>query len=221
MKFFVFSIALFIVLNGSSAQLQSQASLRIQREFSEYVFNVETQAVNSANTLRTAIQARLNQFFNQYVTLRDRIGSRLNSLGVEGKAIAAKINKDVSSLVESLKNDTSDASLQPKVNQVLASLQSAYLDPIEKDIEDVRSAVNKNPRLIQCWDNNKGQLVTQFNKVLQRAQIVINAGLSQLDNHIVSLGNHVSIAVMKIEYDVDSKCEDDTTCIKAYVRIII
>lgn len=221
MKIFLLPILLLITLSGLSAQLSSQGSLRIQREFAEYTFNLENQAVNAANNLRSTIQTRMNQFYSQYLAMRDRISSRLNTLGADGKAIADRIKQDVAPLVEKLKNDSSDASLKPKVDEVLASLKTKYLDPIEKDIATFRSAVNSNPQLIKCWDNNKGQLTSQFNKVMQRSSIAINAALSQLDNRIVSLANHINIVVMKIEYDVESKCEENTTCIKAYVRIII
>lgn len=217
MKFFVFSIVLLITFHGSSAQLASQGSLRIQKEFNSYSNTLEEQAINAANNLKTLIQSRLNQFYVQYVNARTRIGTALNSLGPDGKAIADKINKDLDDLVANLKNGSSDASLQPKVNGVLAGLQSKYLDPIEKDIVTLRNAVNSNPRAIKCWDLNKGTLATQFNKVLQRAQIVISTNLALLDNRIVSVANHVFIIVQSREYDVESRCETDAACIKDYV----
>lgn len=221
MKFIVLSAVLLALLHGLSAQVDSRESQKIQREFNATLRAAETRAGKIANDIRYRIQAPLSQFFKRYEAVRNRIGEKLNALGPDGQAIATMISNDVKSLAVRLISEFSDSELQPKIGQVLINMKSEYLEKIQNDVTLLKIAVDSDPRLIKCWNENKKNLNKLINGALQRGHIIVVDVSTHLNRNISSWSNQVFNGVRQIERDVESKCGADTECLNEYVRIEI
>lgn len=142
MKIFILLAIVLSVINWTLTQDSSQGSERIESEFLDLVSSIETRAVSRGKEVLSKVQSPFSKFNVEYKALRDRIAARLNALGVDGQAFSSKIDAEISSLSNDLKNEISDAELQPRIEQFLISLRSKYVDPVKEDIESLKSAVD-------------------------------------------------------------------------------
>lgn len=217
MKIFILLAIVLSVINWTLTQDSSQGSERIESEFLDLVSSIETRAVSRGKEVLSKVQSPFSKFNVEYKALRDRIAARLNALGVDGQAFSSKIDAEISSLSNDLKNEISDAELQPRIEQFLISLRSKYVDPVKEDIESLKSAVDANPNAIECWDKYKDQIQKLVNKTSQQMQASTNQVLNRLNVSIASWSRQVLNAILRLEKDVERKCGGDIACLNDYV----
>lgn len=216
MKFFIILIFGLVAISGSSAQT---GSAKIQNEVDAFLKTFTTTVTSQVNSIISAVHTRAGQYYSAYQSLKDRIGTALSALGSQGQQIAQQINSEADKLIESLHDLYSSANLQTKVNQTLAFIKSNYLDPIQKHIDTLKTAVDVNPKSIKCWENSKNDLSDILNSAASDLGSVINKDLATVDSKAKALAKKIEDAVNRIENEVKAKCGSSGSCYVQYVKL--
>jgi hypothetical protein len=212
MKFCIIIIAVLFAV-ACSGQTTS-CSPRIQNEVQTYLSNLRGQVGNAVNNLKQTIQGRVNQYFSQFNNLRDRIVSRLNGAGAT--TVAQKVNTEFNDIANFLKDQFSCGKLDQLLKTLVESVQSQYIDPIQRDINALKAQADKNPKVCKCYDDNKLALKSIFDTVASQTQTIVKDELAQLDVQIQALATAIKAAVDRIENDLKS-CTT-SACVTQYVN---
>lgn len=212
---------LMILISGFILGAHAQGSVTIQSEVQQYLETFINQVSDELHVIIDASQARAGQFYDGLNSLKSKVDASLNSLGSQGKKAAKKINDEIDKLIKNMEKEFSDRTMRPKVKDSIGYIQSHYLDPIEKYIKSLKSAVDKNKKAMKCWDNNKNVLKAILDSAAAQTNTVIQPVVANLDSQVRAVAKKINDVVARIESEVKTKCGKSSTCVMQYVKVSV
>lgn len=213
MRVLVLLVALFGFINSSSAI--SAESLRVDLEFRSQMFELEIAIITQSVNISSNIRSRTDLYQTTYARLRDEIGTSLLILP-GGINAALKVNAEANKIISSLLTEFSDYKILTTILNRVDTIRKAFVAVLENEIKLLEDEIDKKPKAVKCWDENKGTMRTLVGKALKEGITAVNTNLGQLDVKIKGVVNSVNGTIENIRKEVGT-CGYNADCINKYV----
>lgn len=180
MKVLILSVFVLISVSYSSAQVNTPQSNRINYEAVFYINVLKNKAVNEKNIFRNEVVALANKLFNQLSATKTQLNIRFGTFGQLGKQQIPIWSGDIDTIISGVKQQLNQVAVESILVATLNNLRALILDPRNSELEALKAAVNVNPALVACWDNNDGSIKVITDKLVKEVQPLIDAQVVDL-----------------------------------------
>lgn len=201
MKLFVFLIALLAAVNVAVCQTANSAGIQKEIDENYAVFRVQVQ--KGAEQLKAYAQNRVDKILEQFSDWTDRITNELKTHG--SNVIANSFEKATDNLLATLKKQLDLSDFNVDVNQALRAWEQNQVQPVQDDIDDLKAAVDRNPKTYKCWTDNKGELRRIFETFVKNVGVAVSEEEKSLDAKLTALEETVKNEVRAIENFLQNK----------------
>jgi hypothetical protein len=217
MKVFIILTALLAFINTCSAI--SVESLRVEVEFRTQMFELEIAIITQSSNISRNVQTRVDAYRIAYSRLRDDVGTSLLLLP-GGINAALKINAEANNIINSLLTEFSDYKILTTILNRVSEIRKTFVTVLENEIKLLENEIDKKPRAVKCWDENKGAMRTLVKKALNDGIASVNKNLVGLQANVTETVGKVDGVISLIRKDVGT-CGFNPSCITKYVRNLL
>lgn len=224
MKVLVILAALSAVFATCSAI--SAESLRVEVEFRTQMFELEIAIITQASNISRNIQSRVDPYRVAYSRLRDEVGTSLLLLP-GGINAALKINAEANNIITSLLTEFSDYKILTTILNRVNEIRKTFVTVLENEIKLLEDEIDKNPKAVKCWDENKGAMRDLVKKALKDGVESVNKNLVNLQANVTTIVSSVGGTISKIRVDVGAcglnivNIQSAIECFTKFVRISV
>lgn len=187
-------ILLLVVTITSNAALAFLAGSEvIQNEFDKLIDSLSAKIANESEAFVNFTGSRIQRYS---ADLQSSVDSKMFWLGESD--LSRRILKDSNALINVVKEHFSEAALRRMAASIINELDWYYLEPLQDQIDDMKDAVDENPRALYCWDQNKKNLKSIFNESEQQTENLIHSQLDTADNSTQSVIQQIGEAIESV-----------------------
>lgn len=201
---------LYILLIASLNFVYSQTnrpSAQIDADISE--FNLEGQVKVITNNISYEAAGIEQKYFDFYKKFGQTYGFELGSLNTSASTnIYTKVMRDICRLISSLRY-IDGVDYRTKVSRTVNIFKQKHYTSILNDIDELKSAVDKKPAAIKCWNKSKPQIANGVNSFLEKIQGEITTAFKELEPKVDDSLTGMQVEIEKIADEVEAAGTDD------------